>query len=279
MADNKITIKIVADTAKAGQQMREFGERLSQIGTRMSAAFTLPIVGAFAAALQSSVALQGAVKPLQDAFKGVATELGNALVPIVKELTPYILNLAKSLMDVVKQFEAMPDWQKKFVLGFVGFAAIIGPVIFSIGQLVNTMGTLLLMVNGPGFASALVGIRGFTVATWAAVAPVVALAAAITALYTLFRMDEFKKLSSIITYGAKKLTGSTDLQAAQAAQGNYNMMGGGGAGTTTVGNTIRGAAPGLVVNVNPMVMTGDKDQVTRSLQPIIAEILRALMLR
>lgn len=205
MADETVRIKVLAETKQAYQSLKDFGEKLSGIGQRITGAFTVPIAGAFALAVSQSKELQAALEPIKKEFQGVAAELGRALIPIVKELTPAILEFARALTDIIRQFEALDPGTKKAILGLVAFVAAVGPVLVAVGQLIATIGMIgevVTTVQGAMLA-AQTGAMGFGASMVAALAPILPLLIAIAGLIALIN-SEFGK--SGIKAGAQLLT-------------------------------------------------------------------------
>lgn len=190
-----VTINVKANTTQAKVNLMELGEKISNLGMRISAAFTLPIVGAFALAINKSKELQEALKPIQDAFSGVAAELGLALIPLVKELTPSIIELANALAGVVRWFAALPLDQQKTIAGFVAFLAAVGPVISIVGQLIGTVGVVQTILTNvgimlPGLGTA---FTAFGATATAALGPLLPLLLAIAGLMALVNTEFGKR--------------------------------------------------------------------------------------
>lgn len=205
--DNEVKIKVVTDTKQAKLDLAQLGQKLQELGSKMTAAFTLPIVGAFGLALSQSKALQQSLVPMRDAFAGVATELGNSLVPVVRDLTPAILSIARALSDAVKWFASLDQGTKNMVVGFAGALALAGPVLQFAGNLIGAFTVAQGIVTGLG--TAFTGL-GTTIA--ASLVPVLPLLAAVAGLIALIN-SEFGKMG--IKAGAQLLTlGSAGINAA-----------------------------------------------------------------
>jgi hypothetical protein len=284
MADNQVKITITADD-KTGPQleavkkkfndMREIGEKISNLGTKISAAFTVPIAGIAALVLSNSV-LEQSLKPIKDAFSGLITQLAYALYPVVRDLTPAILSIANSISALIAKFAALTVDQKKQILGWVAIVAAIGPVLFAIGQMINFAGTLGVVLTS--LSPALIATA---MQVWAIVAPVAALAAAVFALITLFQMDELKKGMAILGGKAVESATGSSVAGANTTLRMYNDMG--GPGNTDTGAFIRGlvtapsggggSAP-VIFNYSPAVSTATKQEAMNTLTPIVQDINR-----
>lgn len=230
-----VTINVRANTTQAQTNLRELGEKISNLGMRITAAFTLPIVGAFAMAVRQSKELQAALKPIQDAFSGVAAQLGDALVPLIQELTPSIIQLANALASVVQWFAQLDMGTQKTIVGFLAAVAAIGPFITIIGQVIGTVGTVQTIMASLGtmLPALTTGITTFGTAAAAAITPLLPLLAAVAALIALVN-SEFGK--SGITAGKQLLTG--------AAAGFAGLIGGQDAARQTLESV--GGALGVV---------------------------------
>jgi len=250
---------------KATMSLREMGEKVSGIGVRISAAFTLPIVGAFRAAVASSKELQAALVPIQDAFKGVFTELGTALIPVVKELAPTLISLANSLVSIIKLFEGLPLGQQHAILGFIAFLATIGPILVIGGQLINMIGTINMLL--PGLAS---GLGTVSVASIAAAAPVIALVAAVGALIYLINSGTAAKawntLQQLVGIGLLK-TGVINEQQFIAGSQNAGLF---------AAPAGAGATGATVFNYQPTMSTADKDEAARFVASVMPQVNRQL---
>jgi hypothetical protein len=189
------------------------GERISGIGTRITAVTTLPLIGLAMgfnqmgqAASKTVQDLQGnkaaldaldpAVKqlgkayddmwrlliPVRAEFQQMAATLMSELVPVLKELMPTIQSVVGWLAKTVKAFADMPLAQQQTILAFVGIAAAVGPVVMGIGQVLYMVGTIQSMA--PGLVTALSTIGG---GFWAMLGPIGAVAAAIMAVDALMK--------------------------------------------------------------------------------------------
>lgn len=166
---------------KVTMNLKEMGEKVSQVGMRMGAAFTLPLVG-LAALVGQSKEVQAALKPVTDEFTKIGAQVGLAFLPVIKEAVPLVLQLANGIKGVVDWYAKLEPGQQKIIIGVGLFVAAIGPMVAIVGQVVSTVGLLteLMPVLAVGMG--------------AAVAPILAVAAALTSLYALVNMTEFKQV-------------------------------------------------------------------------------------
>lgn len=266
-----VTINVKANTTQAKANLMELGEKISNLGMRISGAFTLPIVGAFAAAIRSSEQLQAALKPIQDAFSQVSAELGNALVPLVQELTPSIIQLAQGLSDTVRWFAELDSGTQKTIVGFAAFLAAVGPVIAIIGQLVATVGVVQTIITGLGTAlpALSTGFTAFGASASAALAPILPLLVAIAGLMALIN-SEFGKSGiqagkQLLTVGAASAAGLFGGE--QAARNTFNSVGG---SLGVVGQPAPAAmGGGQTVIYNNYGIDANNPNVKNALQPYL----------
>lgn len=163
---------------KIGANLKEMGANVSQVGMKLSAAFTLPIVG-MAALILKSKEVQAVLAPVKEEFTKLGEQLGIAFVPLIKEAVPLLMQFARTLSSVITWFSNLDPVTKKVIIGFVGFVAGLGPVIVIIGQVMTTVGSMVTLLSSPVVASAL---ASFGIAFGAVILPVLALAAAIAFL-------------------------------------------------------------------------------------------------
>lgn len=98
--------------------------------------------------MQDNLANQ--IEMLTGSLETTAIKLGELLIPKIREFVEW-------LNQMIDKFNALPPEQQKMVLGFVGVAAAIGPVMSVLGGVVGTISTI-----GKGFASIPQYIGGFT---------------------------------------------------------------------------------------------------------------------
>jgi hypothetical protein len=230
----RVEIDVVANDKASGNlkkvsmNLREVGEKISSLGMRMSAAFTVPVIGAImgmqklgteadktlseleknlrdaitggdpAKIREAQIALNNldsatrqqalawrefekAIAPARQELSQAAATLMTGLVPVVKQLTPYLIDAAKWIANLAKEFSALPTGTKDAIIGAVAFLAAIGPVLVVVGQVVNVIGTLQMLLPMAGTAFSTFGSTVGASMT-AALGPVGLLLAAIAAL-------------------------------------------------------------------------------------------------
>lgn len=159
---SKDKTKAGVDSAKIN--LDSLGSKVSGIGLRMSAAFTVPLVG-LATLIAKNEELKESLVPVQEAFKGVVDELALSIIPVIKDLTPTLISLAGSLGTVVGWFSNLTVEQKEAVLAVLVVIGAIGPLITIVGQLIGFIGSLQAVwgvlagfLSGPAVTGALAGV-------------------------------------------------------------------------------------------------------------------------
>jgi TP901 family phage tail tape measure protein len=122
--------------------------------------------------------LNGELKVLKANVLLAAIELGNALLPIIKQLTPVLLDLTKS-------FASQSPEMKKIVLAIAAVVAAIPPVILVIGQLITGVSAIAGAFSSVSLAIAEAGgiVAAITTPVGIAIAAIAALIAIGVLLY------------------------------------------------------------------------------------------------
>ena len=101
----------------------------------------------------------------------LAARFDDLKVTIGTKLLPVALRLTNFLIRIIDKFEALSPTTQNIILGFIGFAAVIGPVLVGIGSLI----LMFTALNTATIAAA--------ISTAIALAPYIAFAAAVTAVF------------------------------------------------------------------------------------------------
>jgi len=276
MAEIKIRITLDGEDAKKDVKeltidFEKLGNKLSNLGNRVTSAFTAPIVGAFRLVLSQSKELQAAFQPIQGAFAGVAAELGSALVPVIQELTPAIMDIAGALGDAAHWFSQLNTGTKTIIVGFVGMVAAIGPLLNGLGAVAGLVDLFTsLGVALPGLGAA---FTTFGATAAAALAPLLPLAIAIGGLIALVN-SEFgqrgitagKQLLAIGAGGIGAAFGGLDAGKSAFMQTSSDL------GLLSSGAPGASAAPTVIYN-NYGVDTSNP-YARKALEPFINQSLR-----
>lgn len=119
---------------------------------------------------QSKTAL-GQWSTFQDNLNQVLADFGQIILP-------YAIKGLQKLSKSLEWFQGLTDKQKKMILVFGGFLAVLGPILTAFGGLISTVSTLIpllqaISVTGPAVAgtigtiTAAVGAATFAFAAWA----------------------------------------------------------------------------------------------------------------
>lgn len=108
--------------------------------------------------------LKGALEELGGAFETLSIQLGNILIPIIRDA-------AVRLQELVERFGKLSPDTQRLILAFAGIAAAIGPVLVvtgllvsSVGSIAGALGTVSLAVASAGGMMAILG-TAFTALT------------------------------------------------------------------------------------------------------------------
>lgn len=95
--------------------------------------------------LEQMKSFEGQVGLMSSAIKGLATQIGQVLLPI---LLPLIGNITAFFQQAMKLNPEI----LKLIIGFAALAAAVGPLVWLIGTLLSPMGILIGLVGGLGIA-------------------------------------------------------------------------------------------------------------------------------
>ncbi len=288
MANPSVTVEINGKDnlspalKKVNVNLKEMGEKVSQLGMRMGAAFTLPIVGAALAlnkfgaesakafdeaagdlsklspevikAAEAYKQMQAALAPVNAEMQKTQATLLQALVPVIQQLAPLLIQAAQWVSNMAVQFAALPVPVQNFVVTGLAIVAATPLIITAVGQIISTIGILKdLFVVLPGLATgAATAIKGLgTVFGAVATGPVALLVAGIGALVLLFQsgwvdraIDAFNQLGWIIAYAWSKALGMDPSR--MALPGSSNL-----AGKKAGGGPVSGGSSYLVGERGP----------------------------
>jgi TP901 family phage tail tape measure protein len=88
---------------------------------------------------------------LQAALQSAAVELGTALLPLVKEIIPYLKSMAEAVRDAIKWFAGLSEGTRTLIGNLLLFG---GPALLAVGAMVTMLGQLgmaiaALSMGGP----------------------------------------------------------------------------------------------------------------------------------
>ena len=144
--------------------------------------------------------LKGSLEELGGAFETLSIQLGNILIPIIRDV-------ATVIQGIVEWFSNLSTETQKTILAVAGITAVIGPLLIVAGMLISSIGTIMSAFGGMSVAIAGAGgsmgvissvMAALTGPIGLVIAGVVALGAAMVAAYTNF--DGFRdKVNSVFT--------------------------------------------------------------------------------
>lgn len=94
--------------------------------------------------------LEGQIKLLKSQLEALAISIGEILIPIVRDVVGHISNF-------VGWLNSLSDGQKKLVVSIMAVIAVAGPLLITIGKLLQAVGTI--MTWAPKLVSAFNGIK------------------------------------------------------------------------------------------------------------------------
>jgi TP901 family phage tail tape measure protein len=101
-------------------------------------------------------------KLLGNNITDVGISIGDALVPKLLQLNDALKPVVQGARDLAKDFKEAPALVQNTVLAFAGFAALLGPLLFTLGGFALTFNQVaLLFANVPALAGAATSAVGF----------------------------------------------------------------------------------------------------------------------
>jgi TP901 family phage tail tape measure protein len=85
---------------------------------------------------------------LKVSIEGLAIQVGNVLLPVVEKVVDF-------LTPWVQKFQELDPNIQNIIVGALGLAAAIGPVLFVVGKVVSLFGTVITVIKGVGAAMSL----------------------------------------------------------------------------------------------------------------------------
>lgn len=233
--------------------------------------------------------------------RDVGIELGTALLPAMKNLVSIAQQAIPIIDGMVKAFTGMPTWVQASVVAFAGFAAAAGPVLWVMGQIVTSIGTVIGAFKAKGIATkALDLIMESSIMTSGRLAgalrllgPAAAVAATAFASWNIGKwIGEWTGLTNVIGYLSAKLGELLGLlpkgaaaqyvaslraqEAAAAAKKQAEEIEGASAATRQLSDASRQVAPNLDRAASSIAAVGEDAKEAEKRAKAFAESLRAL---
>lgn len=183
--------------------MMELGEKVSRVGLRMSAAFTLPLVALGRMVLQNEK-VQQSIEPLKQKWQELSDKLATSLLPVIDQLVPSIMKVMDTISGWIDQFNALDPSTKTTIVAVLGVIAAIGPLLTIIGQAIAFVGTLgSIWTTLSGILAPLIStvIPAIGAVITAVGLPVIALVAAIGLLVAVIIIFGKQAWQTILTIG------------------------------------------------------------------------------
>lgn len=156
------------------------------------------------------------VSQLKEAFKAVAVDIGNILIPILK-------NLMGVLRNVLDWWNGLSDGTKNFIVQLGSFIAILSPVLIIGGKIISAVGTVMTIL--PKLAGIITTVKTAFGALNAVLAanPIILIIAAIAALVAAFiylwnNCEEFRQFWIDLWENIKEVASAVGEWLAQAWQ-------------------------------------------------------------
>jgi hypothetical protein len=178
MADNEVRVKITVNDAEAtkrlqgfGQRLKEMGERVSFIGSRFTAMFTVPIVGGLYALGKSGAEAAKQVNELQqelnDAIKAGDVEKVAALNEQMKALPDHVRRSARAWNDLQAALQpandALNEAKTTLLESLVPLVRELAPLLTQAAQGVASLAEKFSNLP-PGVQKAIIGFGGLVIA-------------------------------------------------------------------------------------------------------------------
>ena len=137
-------------------------------------------------------AAQNMANTMLNNTSGSIEEMSGALeslaIKVQQMLAPYITEAANKIQELINKFMELPESTQKTILAITGIAAIIGPVLLILGQVITSISAIsgVLSTFFGWIANASAGIGGLSKVLTVLTGPVGIVIAAITALVGVF---------------------------------------------------------------------------------------------
>lgn len=164
--------------------------------------------------------LSGQITLLKSQVEGLLKEAGNALLPVIKDITG-------KLQELATWFKNLSDEQKQTIMRILAIVAAIGPLLLIIGKVIKTISTIIKIVNA--IKTAVVALNAILAAN-PVILIITAIIAAITALVAIFvhlykTNEDFRNKVNAAWEKIKEVVGSVIDFIKQAWQALWDFVG------------------------------------------------------
>jgi hypothetical protein len=151
------------------KRLNEDIDLISEVRTQAGRAMLIELAGASGAADVANMELEQSLKSLSVATQRIKIAFKNFAADILRNVAPSIKKLSDTINNLYLKWQALSDTTRerisKLILGFLGFLAVMAPVILALGTMQSSIGVLgraatFFLPKLKNFEGGLVGIAG-----------------------------------------------------------------------------------------------------------------------
>ena len=151
------------------KRLNEDIDLISQVKTQSGRALLVELAGASGAADVANMELEQSLKSLSVATQRIKIAFKNFAADLLRNVAPSLKKLSDTINNLYLKWQALSDTTKerisKLILGFLGFLAVMAPVILALGTMQASIGVLgraatFFLPKLKNFEGGLVGIAG-----------------------------------------------------------------------------------------------------------------------
>ena len=151
------------------KKLNEDIDLISEVKTQAGRAMLVELAGASGAADVANMELEQSLKSLSVATQRIKIAFKNFAADILRNVAPSIKKLSDTINSLYLKWQALSDTTRerisKLILGFLGFLAVMAPVILALGTMQSSIGVLgrfatFFLPKLKNFEGGLVGIAG-----------------------------------------------------------------------------------------------------------------------
>lgn len=151
------------------KKLNEDIDLISQVKTQAGRAMLVELAGASGAADVANMELEQSLKSLSVATQRIKIAFKNFAADILRNVAPSLKKLSNAINSLYLKWQALSDATRerisKLILGFLGFLAVMAPVILALGTMQSSIGVLgraatFFLPKLKNFEGGLVGIAG-----------------------------------------------------------------------------------------------------------------------
>jgi len=151
------------------KKLNEDIDLISQVKTQAGRALLVELAGASGAADVANMELEQSLKSLSVATQRIKIAFKNFAADVLRNVAPSLKKLSDTINSLYLKWQALSDTTRerisKLILGFLGFLAVMAPVILALGTMQSSIGVLgrtatFFLPKLKNFEGGLVGIAG-----------------------------------------------------------------------------------------------------------------------